>query len=112
MEWAFDARRRLPAKEYYESDLDEADSAKVLALFKRLADAGKISNEEKFKRVEGTELFEFKSFQVRFLGDFRPGRRFVLAHGLRKKKDKHNKADIETALRILNENDQAERGGT
>jgi hypothetical protein len=101
----------MPARDFCYGELDESDRAKVLALFQRLADTGRITNEEKFKRVEGTELFEFKSFQVRLLGDFRPGHRFVVTHGLRKKKDKHSKTDIDTAWTLLKENDQAERSG-
>jgi hypothetical protein len=56
--------------------------------------------------AQGFGLFEFKSFQVRFLGDFRPGKRFLLAHGVQKKKDELDLADVQTAVRILKENDQ------
>ena len=108
VEWAWDHRGRLPAKEFVAS-LSPDDQAKLLALFKLLAEQGKIRNTEKFKRVEGTGLFEFKSFQLRLLGDFRPNRRFLVAHGLHKKKDKLSRGDIDTAIRILSENDIQER---
>src|SRR5262245_56352296 len=99
VEWAVDARSRKPGCEFLES-LSEADQAKVLALFRLFADTGQIKNREKFKKlVDG--FFEFKSFQLRFLGDFRHGFRFVVATGVRKKKDKANPIDIETALRVL-----------
>ncbi len=90
------------AREEFFLSLDAADQAKMLALFRMLAETGRIPNREKFKSL-GEGLFEFKSFQLRFLGDFRPGRRFVIAFGLRKKKDKLDRADIETAVRILRE---------
>jgi hypothetical protein len=74
-----------------------------------LAQTGRISNREKFKQLgqragAGGGLWEFKSHQIRLIGDFRPGRRFVVAHGTRKKRDELGRQDIETALRILSEN--------
>jgi hypothetical protein len=68
-------------------------------------------NREKFKGlgVQGAGLWEFKSHQVRFLGDFRPGARFVLALGLRKKQDALRPADVQAAARIMAENDAVER---
>ena len=109
MEWATDARGRLPAREFYEALSDE-DRAKASALFRLLADTGKIHNREKFKSLgaKGRNLHEFKSFQLRLVGDFRRGHRFLVAHGVRKKKNDLSRADIETALRVLRENDQNE----
>ena len=105
MEWAVDARGKMPGREFLLSQ-DETDQAKVYALFKQLADTGQLRNREKFQKLTGTDLFEFKSFQLRFLGDFRTGGRFVVATGLRKKKDKANQTDIRHALRILREYDE------
>lgn len=105
MEWAIDARGRMPGQEFFDS-LSESDQAKVYALFQLLADTGKVSNREKFQKLEGTELFEFKSFQLRFHGDFRPGHRFVVADGVRKKKQKASQSDLRAAARILTESDQ------
>lgn len=105
MEWALDTNGKMPGREFFDS-LNESDQAKVLALFKLLAETGQIRNREKFQKLEGTELFEFKSFQLRFHGDFRPGRRFVVASGVRKKKQKADKSDLQVAARILKESDQ------
>jgi hypothetical protein len=108
VEWAVDAQGHMPARELYET-LGDGDKAKVLALFGRLAETGKITNSEKFKKVadvRGQQIFEFKSFQARLLGSFRPGRRFVVAVGLIKKKDRHNPRDLDTAARILSEHDE------
>jgi hypothetical protein len=110
VEWAFDARVNLPAKEFFLA-LDASDQRKVAALFQWLATEGRVPNREKFKGlgVQGGGLWEFKSFQIRFLGDFRPGARFLVALGLRKKQDALRPADVQTALRILAENDAVER---
>jgi len=109
VEWATDGRGNLPAREYYRS-LDEEDRAKMNALFGRLAAFGQISNREKFKNLKPTapDLWEFKSFQLRFIGDFRRGGRFLVAHAVRKKKDNLDRPDIEIARRVLRANDDYE----
>jgi hypothetical protein len=82
----------------------------MIGLFKRLADNGDIASREHFKSLgkKGEGLWEFKRFQLRFLGDFRPGGRFIVAHGLRKKRDDLDPADIARAKRILDEHDNRE----
>ncbi len=115
VEWATDENGNMPARSYY-LDLTDNDKAKILALFQRLADQGFIQNREKFKKLgskakgKGSELWEFKSFQHRFLGDFRPRSRFIIAHALQKKSDNLPTSDIARAIRILQENDQQEEG--
>lgn len=104
--WAVEASGARPALAYFEALSDE-DAAKMQVLFERLAERGRINNTEQFKKL-GTlrerAVWEFKRHQVRFLGGFAPGRRqFVVAHGLRKKRDKLRPADIERAVRILTE---------
>ena len=111
VEWALDARRAMPAREFFLT-LGASDQAKMLALFQRLAEAGQIWNREKFKGLGGKHgLWEFKSFQVRMLGDFRPNHRFLVAHGLIKKQDNLSPSDILIAMRVLAENDAVEKGG-
>jgi len=116
VEWAVDLRGDLPARKVYLS-LSDQNKSKIAALFHYLANFGKISSREKFRQLgekAGTRaqgLWEFKSFQIRFIGDFRPGQRFIVAHGLdNKKKDNLPKPDIEKAARILEEHDSRERG--
>jgi len=116
VEWAVDSRGDLPARDVYLSLLDK-NKAKVDALFRRLAESGPILNREKFRKLgekagpKARGLWECKSFQIRFIGDFRPGGRFIIAHGLdNKKKDNLPKPDIEKAVRILEEHDSRERG--
>lgn len=107
--WAMDAAGRRPALDFF-SGLNNRDAAKVQALFERLAEHGEIRNQEKFKKLGNVgrhALFEFKSFQLRFLGGFAPGGRFLVAHGLRKKKDAHATRDLQRAVRILNEHQES-----
>lgn len=113
IEWAIDDRGRMPALEFYE-ELPLAERQRMLALFKRLADTGDIASREHFKSLgkSGDNLWEFKRFQIRFLGDYRPGGRFVVALGLRKKTDALKRSDIEKASRILAEHDEQDRKGT
>ena len=108
VEWATDANGESPAKAFYEG-LNDGDKAKMNALFGWLARDGRIPNREKFRKLgqqggkKYSHLWEFKSFQLRFLGDFQ-GNRFLVAHGVRKKKDSLSEGDKEKTVRILNEN--------
>ncbi|GJM43214.1 MAG: hypothetical protein DHS20C21_00560 [Gemmatimonadota bacterium] len=107
VEWAKDHRGRMPAREFFVG-LGPEDVAKVSALFRKLANTGKIRNREKFKKVDS--IWEFKSFRIRLLGDFRPGHRFVVALGVIKKKGRLRQEDLDKAVRILEENDARETG--
>lgn len=112
VEWAMNAAGGSPAHDYFKG-LEDGDKAKLNALFGRLAEDGKILNHEKFRKLgqqggkKYSHLWEFKSFQLRFLGDFR-GNRFIVAHGTRKKKDELPDGDKSTTVRILAENDAFE----
>jgi hypothetical protein len=117
VEWAIDSQGNMPAREVF-LGLSPPDKAKVLSMFQRLSDFGCISNREKFKQLgekagpQGRDLWEFKSHHIRFFGDFRPGRRFIVAHGITdKKQDKLRKADITIAVRMMFEHDKQERRG-
>jgi hypothetical protein len=115
VEWAVDSRGDVPAREFFEL-LPTEDQAKVNALFRRLAEDGTIWNREKFRQLgekagsKGRGLWEFKSFQIRLIGAFRTGKRFIIAHGLQKKKDNLPEQEIKKAIRILEEHDSRERG--
>lgn len=114
-----DADGRMPAREHFHA-LGAGDQAKLNALFGRLAADGQIRNREKFGKLgqkggkKYSHLWEFKSFQLRYLGDFR-GNRFIVAHGSRKKSDDLPDGDKSRTARILGENDiweaQQTRGG-
>ena len=86
-------------KEFIDA-LSESDQKKVLALFRRTADHGPPSNETKFKKLDD-DLFEFKAHQIRIFCAFRGKSVLVLTHGIKKKKDKHDKQDMQRARDIL-----------
>jgi phage-related protein len=92
-----------PAQEFLDQ-LAEADQQKLAALFARMADHGVVTNEEKFKKLEGA-IWEFKSSQIR-IPCFQDGRAWVLTHGFLKKKQKAPKREIERAERIMHEDQQ------
>jgi mRNA-degrading endonuclease RelE of RelBE toxin-antitoxin system len=77
--------------------LDKSDRRKIDVLFEMMGEQGKISNKEKFKKLEGTDgIFEFKSFQIRLLC-FLHHSRVIICRGVKKKKDKHDLGDISYA---------------
>ena len=103
--WAVDASGRSPALDYF-NQLPNGDASKMQVLFNRLAEFGRINNKEQFKKLGDQRehaIWEFKRNQVRFLGGFAPYGQFLIAHGLRKKRDKHRVEDLERAARILTE---------
>ena len=93
--WAIDYSDKMPARQFFVG-LDKRDRAKMQALFNRLAEYGHIGTRERFKKLmtlRGRALWELKSFQIRFIGAFTLGtkRVFLVAHGLRKKRDRHRR---------------------
>ncbi len=69
-------------------------------MFSTLAEVGWINNRERFKKLDtrrGWTLWEFKSFQIRFIGAFAPGipRTFLIALGLKK-----SETDTESVILI------------
>ncbi len=94
-----------PAKEYLD-DLfrrSKNDWEKIIRSIKRLADVGKVSNPEHFKKIEGTDFWEFKSSQIRMPCFFLPGSVVVITHGFFKKEDRIRKPQIERMKAIRNE---------
>jgi hypothetical protein len=73
------------------------DRVKVQNLFHLLGDTGRISNQEKFKKLEGTTLFEFKSFQIRIICAFLSGKIVLLLHGVMKKGNRIKAAELRKA---------------
>jgi len=97
-----------PGEEFYD-ELDDTNKAKLNKLFEFLGNHGKISNKEKFKKIEGTEFYEFKSFQIRMPCFFSRGQLVIITHGFVKKGDKIPPAQIKRAERIKEEDEQNER---
>ncbi len=80
-----------------------ADKKKVVALLKRTGDHGLPVNEEKFKKLQGYDLWEFKSYQVRLMCFLYGDDIVILTHGFRKQRNKTPRTEIERALRIKKE---------
>ena len=74
-----------------------------MRVIKRLADEGKVANREQFKRIEGTDFYEFKNFQIRMPCYFHAGGRLILTHGFMKKKDWISPEEIDRMKRIRDE---------
>lgn len=86
-----------PCKEFIDG-LSASDQRKLDVLFEKLGETGKISNDQKFKKLEGSEsIFEFKSFQVRLLCFYAPGGRVIVCRGVIKKKNKHDRTNVRYA---------------
>ena len=93
----------VPARVYVRS-LTDSDQAKLHALFKWMADFGKITNRVKFKQVEG-DLFEFKAHQLR-VSCRRVGNCWYLLDGFTKKQDEWKSGELKHALNLLAEHKQ------
>lgn len=102
--YAVDRNGRSPAKEFFEA-LPMRDQAKLMRLFARLADHGRIDNPEKFGNLKES-FFEFKSFQIRMPCRFLPRGVVLITHGFRKKRDRAPREEIERAKRIFEEDQQ------
>lgn len=99
------------AEEFLDS-LSEKEQVRLAALFQRLADAGRIWNEQKFKHLEGTDsIFEFKADENRVLCFFFVGKRVILTHGFKKRQAKTPKGEIERAERLKAEFERKEQHG-
>jgi len=93
VELAVTTTGRCPAQEFLRG-LPSGEKARISALIKRLADQGSIKNREQFKKIEDTDFFEFKSFQIRMPCYFRKDRIVVITHGFRKKGHRIRKSEI------------------
>src|SRR5437660_7540029 len=83
-----------PGFDFYQG-LEDKDKAKILTLFKQMAEFGRIANRERFKKIEGTDFFEFKNFQTRMPCFMLSGGLVVITHGFRKQKDRIDPAQID-----------------
>jgi len=82
IEWYFNEKGDSQAFNYYE-ELPDSQKRKVLLLFKRIGDYGKIHDITKF-RYEGDNIFALKPKPDRFLSFFVKERKIIIATGFRK----------------------------
>ena len=83
IEWFYDEQGVSQALEYF-NGLNDAQKRKVLMLFKRIGDFGRISDITKF-RNEGDKIFVFKPQPDRFLSFFYTGKKIIVTNAFQKK---------------------------
>lgn len=93
--WGVAGSGECQARDYYES-LEDTDRAKALALFKRMADVGKICDKTKFNQ-ETKKLYVFKPQPHRFFCFFVKGKRIVMVSAYQKQGDKAPPQEIKRA---------------
>jgi phage-related protein len=101
--FARDRDGSYPAELFFDQ-LSKLDQAKLINVFRILADHGVHSNPEKFGDL-GDGLYEFKSFQIRMPYAHAQNEKglILITHGFNKKKDKTPPTEIARARRILAE---------
>jgi phage-related protein len=98
IEWGIVSNDQCQAKEYYEA-LDTVDRAKALALFKRMADFGKIFDKTKFIQ-ETQKLYAFKPRPHRFFCFFFKGKRIFIVSAYQKQTEKAPQREIRRAASL------------
>ena len=109
VEWFFDENGNSDSLNYFES-LSDTQKRKVLMLFKRMGDFGKISDITKF-RNEGDKIFAFKPQPDRFLSFFYTGKKVVVTNAFRKKTQKLPEKEKYLALQRMNSYDSRVNSG-
>ncbi len=78
VEWFYDENGVSQSLEYF-NGLSDVQKRKVLMLFKRIGDSGKISDITKF-RNEGDKIYAFKPQPDRFLSFFYVGKKIIVTN--------------------------------
>ena len=89
-------------QDFITTELTRDEQKKIVALLERTAEHGIHPSDQKFK-ILSDGIYEFKASQTRIFCTFHAGRIILLTHGMKKKKAKTDKQDIERALRLLQE---------
>jgi len=101
IEWYYDEKGKSLAYEYYLS-LSDLQKRRLLVLFKRMGDYGKIHDITKF-RYEGDSIFVFKPQPDRFLSFFVKEKKIIITSGFKKKSQKLPKDEKVRAINYRNE---------
>ncbi|HRX16029.1 MAG TPA: type II toxin-antitoxin system RelE/ParE family toxin [Spirochaetota bacterium] len=96
IEWYYDEKGFSQAFDYY-STLSDLQKRKVLLLFKRIGDYGKINDITKF-RYEGDQIFAFKPKPNRFLSFFVKDKKIIITNAFTKKTNKLPKKEKAIAI--------------
>jgi len=101
LEWFYDSKGISNAHEYYQ-ELSDLQKRKLLVLFKRMGDDGKIHDITKF-RYEGDSIFAFKPQPDRFLSFFVKDKKIIIANGFKKKSQKLPEEEKNRAIKCKND---------
>jgi len=91
-------RGSYPTEEFIKS-LNNEEKVSLIALFKIWGEnKGHLRNEHKFKKLEQhlVAILEFKDYQVRLAGFWKPNYNFNLIYGFKKKQDRWPQSDLNT----------------
>ena len=98
IEWFYDSKGSSQSLEYFK-DLSPSQKRKLLLLFKRMGDAGKILDKTKF-RNEHDGIYAFKPQPDRFLSFFTKDKKIIVTEGFLKKSDKLPKNIKDRTIRL------------
>lgn len=91
------ANGRRPVEEFLEEFASPSDSGRIWATLDRLADAGTVRTPGRLKKLSGASgLWELRARLIRIFC-FHYKRHFVLAHGIVKESDAHQRRAIRAA---------------
>jgi len=110
IEWYFDSMGNSDVLDYFNEQSD-IQKRKLLMLFKRMGDFGKISDITKF-RNEGEQIFAFKPQPDRYLSFFHSGKKIIVTNAFVKKSDKLPKGEKDKSLARKLDYEQRTNGGS
>ena len=110
IEWYFSKNETSQSLNYFLKLSDDGQN-KLLYLFKRIGDFGKISDKSKF-RYEGDDIFAFKPQSDRFLCFFVKGNRIIVSNAFRKKTNKLPKNEKLKAMKYRDDYFKRIKSGT
>lgn len=109
IEWYFDENGSSESLDYF-NNMNLPQKRKLLMLFKRIGDFGKISDITKF-RSEGDQIFAFKPQPDRLLSFFYSGKKIIVTNGFLKKSQKLPKREKDRAIRLMTSyNERVKKG--
>ena len=101
IEWYFDPKGSSQSLEFFEA-MSNSQKRKLLMLFKRMGDFGRITDKTKF-RNESDGIYAFKPQPDRFLSFFTSNKKIIVTEGFQKKSNKLPRNIKNRSLRIRNE---------
>ena len=111
IEWYYDLKGNSQSLEYATDRLTKVEKARLLLLFERIGDLGKINDITKF-RNEGDGVYAFKPKPHRFLCFFFEGGKIIITNAFEKRQDKLPNREKTRALDAREEYKERIKKGT